>query len=275
MKRPKPPHVPVRDDARTTWSPEEAAERIGDGAGGTTRSRVRADEDTGTGLQVPAAGSRRRQSQDGLPPLPGSPRTAPPREKSELDPATATARAEGLLLRLAAHDPDTVGHLRRTAATVEAAATRLGWDAARVRWTTFGALLHDVGKMNVAPEVTFKPGPLSESEQAAMRDHVVYGTRLVSEAGFPPMVARIVHDHHERLDGSGYPSGLRGREIDEEVRLVMLADIADAMLSRRAYKEAMSLRVVREALQAGAGILFDADLIGPVVAELERREAAT
>ncbi|MGX1307682.1 putative nucleotidyltransferase with HDIG domain [Amorphus suaedae] len=210
-----------------------------------------------------------------MPPLPGNPGSAPSRERSDLDPQTASERAEGLLLRLAAHDPDTVGHLRRTAATVEAVATRLGWDAARVRWTTFGALLHDIGKMKVAPEVTFKPGPLSEIEQAAMRDHVVYGTRLVSEAGFPPLVARIVHDHHERLDGSGYPSRLRGREIDEEVRLVMLADIADAMLSRRPYKKAMPLKVVRDALQAGAGILFDAELIGPVVAELERREAAT
>ena len=148
---------------------------------------------------------------------------------------------------------ETVGHLQRTAATVEAVARSLGWDETRVRWTTFGALLHDIGKIGVAPQVMRKPGPLSDSEQAAMRDHVVYGTHLVSAYGFPPLVARIVREHHERLDGSGYPMGLQSEDICEEARLVMLADIADAMLSRRAYKQALTLDDVRRALEAGAG----------------------
>lgn len=194
---------------------------------------------------------------------------------ANLDHATASVRAGQLLDLLAASDEETAGHLRRTAATVEAVSAALGWDADRVCWTTFGALLHDIGKLGVARQVMLKPGPLSASEQVAMRDHVVYGTRLVTENGFPPLVARIVQQHHERLDGSGYPSGLRAAEICEEARLVMLADIGDAMLSRRAYKRALPMDDVRKALRAGAGLLFDPDLVGPVVAELSKVHEAT
>ena len=254
--------MPGRADARTTWSSEVPAQR---------------PDDTIPGFEdAPAAGApadsvwaaARRAGADLLarkPPLPGS-----PTPDADLDPAAATARAEELLDNLAAGDEETAGHLRRTAATVEAVATALQWDEARIRWATFGALLHDIGKIGVAPQVMRKPGPLSAPEQAAMRDHVGFGTHLVTAYGFPPLVSRIVREHHERLDGSGYPAGLRGTEICEEARLVMLADIADAMLSRRAYKQPLSLDDVRHALDAGSGLLFDPDLIGPVIAELSK-----
>ena len=270
MKRPHKPYVPVRGDARTTWSAE-----VPEGPPDGTTPDLDGARPLTSGIQ----GARARpgvKAPQAAPPLPAGspPLPAPPADGHAIDLDTATVRADELLAALALGDDETVGHLQRTAATVEAVARSLGWDETRVRWTTFGALLHDIGKIGVAPQVMRKPGPLSDSEQAAMRDHVVYGTHLVSAYGFPPLVARIVREHHERLDGSGYPMGLQSEDICEEARLVMLADIADAMLSRRAYKQALTLDDVRRALEAGAGDLFDADLVEPVVAELVKAEQA-
>lgn len=185
-----------------------------------------------------------------------------------LDPATATNRAEHLLQALAWREQETADHLRRTASLVETVALDLGWPEERVCWARFGALLHDIGKIAVSRSLMHKPGPLSELEQAAMRDHVAFGVRYVSAFGFPPIVRRIVCEHHERLDGSGYPNGLRGAEICEEARLLTIADIADAMLSLRPYKQAMSLDEVRRALSAGRGSLFDPALIEPVISHI-------
>lgn len=270
MKRPHQSHPPGRADARTTWSKEAPAGPPDHTAADPAGSAGRWTEGDAPGALLARSVWSDRSVR--TPPLPGPPLPLAVQSGSELDPGAASVRASQLLDRLADGDDDTAGHLRRTAATVKAVATSLGWDDDRVRWTTFGALLHDIGKIGVAPQVMLKPGPLSESEQAAMRDHVIYGTQVVTENGFPPLVARIVQQHHERLDGSGYPAGLRGAEICEEARLVMLADIADAMLSRRAYKRALSMHDVRSAFSAGAGLLFDPALVGPVVAELAKHQ---
>lgn len=269
MKRPHKPYVPGRGDARTTWSAE-----VPDGPSDGTLpdldgSRLPTSDSfdlRSTPLAKPLITAK---SLPLTPPLPGSASDAP-----ELTVEAAATRANELLDALAVGDSETVEHLRRTAATVEAAARALGWDDARIRWTTFGALLHDIGKIGVEPQVMQKPGPLSVTEQAAMRAHVDYGSHLVTAYGFPPLVSRIVQEHHERLDGSGYPMGLRGSEICEEAQLVMLADIADAMLSRRAYKLALTMDDVCRALDAGAGQMFDPAFIGPVIAVLSQERPA-
>lgn len=186
------------------------------------------------------------------------------------DPDAAVLRSEELLKALGEREPETVEHLRRVAATVEAVASDLGWPKDQARWATYGALLHDIGKMSVPHALMYKPGPLTEPEEAAMREHVHHGARLVTAFGFPDVVTRIVAEHHERLDGSGYPQGLMGDEICVEARLVTLADIADAMLSRRPYKDPMCLSQVRRAFEAGKGTLFDADLVEPVLERLAR-----
>ncbi|MEW5424306.1 HD-GYP domain-containing protein [Amorphus sp. 3PC139-8] len=185
------------------------------------------------------------------------------------DPAVAARKSEELLAALGEREPETVDHLRRVAAIAKAVASDLGWPEDQVRWATYGALLHDIGKMRIPQGLTYKPGPLTQIEETAMRAHVDHGVRLVAAFGFPETVIRVVAEHHERLDGSGYPHGLVGDRICREARLVMLADIADAMLSRRPYKEPMSLEDVRLAFEVGRGTLFDADLIDPVLKRLQ------
>lgn len=251
MTRSRKPHGSPRDDARTTWLPlpDDQAGRPADQA--VPPSGSSAFEEEGAGAYAVL------RLKETAPAYAGAPEA--------LDPDAAAVRAETLLDTLGERDEETVGHLRRTAATVAAVATALGWDEERRRWATFGALLHDIGKIGVARQVMYKPGPLSPEEQAVMRGHVDFGIDLVKAYGFPPIVARIVREHHERLDGSGYPQGLTGTAISEEARLVMLADIADAMLSRRPYKRPLTLDDVRGALSAGAGSMLDADLVGPVV----------
>lgn len=259
MTRSRKPHGSHRDDARTTWLPlpDDQAGRPADQAvspSGISGSDFSGFEEEGAGAYAVMRLKEAAAAGAGA--------------SGALNSGSAGERAETLLETLAERDQETVGHLRRTAATVAAVAAALGWDEERSRWATYGALLHDIGKIGVARQVMYKPGPLTPEEQAVMRGHVDFGIDLVRAYGFPPIVARIVREHHERLDGSGYPQGLTGTQISEEARLVMLADIADAMLSRRSYKGALTMDDVRQALSAGAGSLLDADLVGPVVAAL-------
>lgn len=254
MTRSRKPHGSRRDDARTTWLP------LPEDQAGRPEGRVLSPSDLSAFEEEGAGAYAVMRLMEDAPADEGAAKA--------MDSDAAAQRAEMLLDTMTERDAETVGHLRRTAATVAAVAAALGWDDERRRWATYGALLHDIGKIGVARQVMYKPGPLTSEEQTVMRGHVDFGIDLVRAYGFPPIVARIVREHHERLDGSGYPQGLAGTAISEEARLVMLADIADAMLSRRPYKRALTLDDVRQALAAGAGSLLDADLVGPVVAAL-------
>jgi len=249
MKRFRKPRASRGDDARTTWMPlpDDPSDQPADAAF-IPPDQARDREGGSAAVQALIHGA---PAQDSDP-------EAMPHE-------VAMERARTLLQALSDCDADTVGHLQRTATTVARVSAALGWDEDRRRWATFGALLHDIGKIGVSPNVMYKPGPLSPDEQAVMRDHVNYGIDLVTAYGFPAIVARIVREHHERLDGSGYPHGLAAEAISEEAKLVMLADIADAMLSRRPYKQALTLDDVRRALSAGAGSMFEAELVEPVI----------
>ncbi|MDQ0313939.1 HD-GYP domain-containing protein [Amorphus orientalis] len=202
------------------------------------------------------------------------PGVGPATSEGDLEPLVslrsdrAAERAEILLEALWHREPDTVDHLRRTAAVVEAVARKLGWPDPKVRRTRFAALLHDIGKIAISRDLMRKPGALTELEQEAMRQHVEFGDQILKAFAFPPSMRRIVREHHERVDGSGYPKGLRGDEICDGARLLTIVDIADAMLSLRPYKEAMSLDDVRAALWAGRGTLLDRDLVAPVLEEM-------
>ena len=114
----------------------------------------------------------------------------------------------------------------------------LGLAPARLRELAIGALLHDIGKLSVPNGILQKPAALTEDEFAVIRRHPDWGRELVLQLGFGTQVARLVSDHHERLDGSGYPRGLRESELDLETRVLMTCDIYDALLSTRVYRDA-------------------------------------
>jgi HD-GYP domain-containing protein (c-di-GMP phosphodiesterase class II) len=181
------------------------------------------------------------------------------------------SQVRALLVALAAKDGSTEEHTRRVALLAVELGETLGLPPGRLRALATGGLLHDIGKLAVRDEVLRKPGPLTDAEFAEIQRHPGAGVSLLGElGGFDALVVSLVHDHHERLDGSGYPCGLRDDAISLEARILGVCDVYDALISPRVYRAAWprdrSLALLRE--EAGTG--FD-----PVcVAGLERVLAA-
>jgi putative nucleotidyltransferase with HDIG domain len=181
----------------------------------------------------------------------------------------ATIRA--LLARLAEKDEYTAGHTKRVALLAVQVGEELGLPPSRLRYLAMGGLLHDIGKLSVPDAILQKPAALDEHEFAVIQGHPELGCELVNElGGFHPQVSRLVLDHHERLDGSGYPRGLKGEELDLETRVMGVCDVYDALMSTRVYREAWSQERALALLHAEAGTAFDPQCVEALVRVLER-----
>jgi PAS domain S-box-containing protein len=159
------------------------------------------------------------------------------------------------------HDPYTAGSSRRLAALAVALGREAGLDGERQHALRVAALLHDIGNIGVPATILAKPAPLTETEQAIMRTHVDEGCQLLAEIDFGAPIADIIYQSHERYDGSGYPRGLKGEEILVEARILAIADTVEAMCSPRPYRPAASMEAAIEAINRGAGRLFDLHLV--------------
>jgi HD-GYP domain-containing protein (c-di-GMP phosphodiesterase class II) len=152
------------------------------------------------------------------------------------------------------------GHGARVAALAAPLAERFGWDAERTASLRFGAPLHDVGKVAVRPHVLAKPGALTLAELEEVRRHPRAGAWLVlSEKGHREALPFVLF-HHERWDGLGYPTGMRGRSIPLEARVLAVADAFDAMTSTRPYRKALSTEHALAEVEACAGTQFDPEV---------------
>ena len=204
-----------------------------------------------------------------------------PTELVEQEEAFLGARVRALLVRLAEKDTATEDHTRRVAMLAVQVGEQLGLARGRLRTLALGGLLHDMGKLTVPSEVLTKPGPLDDDEFAEIRKHPDSGVRLLRElGGFSPDVLRLVHDHHERLDGSGDPRGLAGGELELEVRILAVCDVYDALVSDRVYRAAWSadraLTLLREPEQFDAACVaaLEQVLAPPFVAGVQRQAPA-
>lgn len=157
-------------------------------------------------------------------------------------------------------DRHTQGHCQRVADLACALAVRAGLDARSLFWFRIAALLHDVGKLIIPPEVLNKPGPLSDEEWALVRRHPTAGVEMLQEIDFPWDVLPVVRSHHERWDGRGYPDGLAGEAIPFTARILCVADVYDALTSERSYKRAFPHDEAMEIMRASAGTQFDPSL---------------
>ena len=155
-------------------------------------------------------------------------------------------------------DPYTAGHQRRTALLCAAIGRALGLDADRLDGLVVAGQLHDVGKIAVPNEILAKPGRLSPFEWEFIKSHPDAGYQLLLTVPFPWPIAEIVRQHHERVDGSGYPRGLSGADILLEARIIAVADTVEAMASHRPYRAAFPIERALAEIEAHAGTRFDA-----------------
>jgi putative nucleotidyltransferase with HDIG domain len=167
---------------------------------------------------------------------------------------------------LAEKDVSTEEHTRRVALLAVRVGEELGLPATRLRTLAIGGLLHDIGKLRVPEEILAKPGALTDEEFAAIERHPGWGEELLRGLGFGRAVRRLVLDHHERLDGTGYPRGLRADELDVDTRILAVCDVYDALRSTRVYRDAWSHERAIALLRDESGLRLDARC----VAALER-----
>jgi HD-GYP domain-containing protein (c-di-GMP phosphodiesterase class II) len=168
-----------------------------------------------------------------------------------------------------ADDAYTGSHSRDVVGLVLAVAERLGLDAGAQRTAEFTALLHDVGKIRIPPEIINKPGPLDEDERAVMNTHTILGQEMLERAGgLLGEVGPLVRSCHEHWDGNGYPDGLAGEQIPLVARIVCACDAWSAMTSDRSYRRALSREAAAAELRKCAGTQFDPQVVDALVAVL-------
>jgi len=154
-----------------------------------------------------------------------------------------------------------VGHQQKVSKLAIALARELGLTEDQTRSIGIAALVHDIGKINTPAEILNRKGNLADRELQQIRDHVRSGHDILKTMGFPPSIANIVLQHHERLDGSGYPFGLKGDDILLESRILAVADSIEAMCSQRAHRPAMNVDEALEELYINKGLLYDTDVV--------------
>lgn len=177
------------------------------------------------------------------------------------------SHVRALTVRLADKDEYTERHTRRVALLAVQVGEQLGLSAGRLRTLAIGGLVHDIGKLSVPDAILKKPGALDDGEYEVVQGHPEWGNKLLSElGGFSRAVRQLVRDHHERLDGAGYPRGLSADEIDLDTRILTVCDVYDALISKRVYRPAWTHEDAVALLRRQSGTAFDARC----VAALER-----
>jgi putative two-component system response regulator len=174
------------------------------------------------------------------------------------DALEGTIRA--MALAVESRDPYTAGHEQRVARLARAIAEEMGRPEEEVLGTYYAGLVHDVGKISVPAEILTFPGKLGKEELGIIRKHPETGSRILSTVRFPWPLAEIVHQHHERLDGSGYPRGLSGDAIRIEARILAVADVIEAMASHRPYRAALGIEAALAEIVERRGTFYDADV---------------
>src|SRR5262249_5655186 len=135
-------------------------------------------------------------------------------------------------------------------------AEKLGYSGEALEAIEIGALLHDIGKIGIPEEILHKPGPLDDAEWTVMRTHPVVSDFILAELDLDPIVRQCARSSHERMDGHGYPDGLRGEDVPLPARIVLVADAFDAVTSDRPYRRGRSIAAALAEIEAGAGTQF-------------------
>ena len=182
------------------------------------------------------------------------------------------AHVRALIICLAGKDEYTEEHTRRVAVRAVQVGEELGFSGRRLRALATGALVHDIGKLSVPDAILQKPGPLTDEEFAIVKRHPEWGDKMLVDLGFGTDVRQLVRDHHERLDGSGYPNGYDGALISFDARILAVCDVYDALISRRVYRDAWPQDRAIALLHEETGTSFDAKCVAALDRVLSREQ---
>jgi putative nucleotidyltransferase with HDIG domain len=158
-------------------------------------------------------------------------------------------------------DPYTAGHQRRVADLSVHIARQMGLDEERVHGLRLAAIIHDLGKVGIPVEILAKPGRLTPTQMSLVKEHVEIGYEIIKDVKFPWPIADIVRQHHERLNGSGYPRGLSAGLILLESKILAVADVVEAMATHRPYRTALGIDAALEEVDKGRGSLYDSGAV--------------
>jgi len=158
-------------------------------------------------------------------------------------------------------DPYTAGHQLRVADLAHAIATEMGLSKDRIESIRMAGSIHDIGKLSIPAEILSKPTKLSEIEFSLIKEHSLRGYEMLKDVESPWPLAEIVYQHHERMDGSGYPRNLKGDEIIMEARIMTVADVVEAMASHRPYRASLGIEAGLKEIEGNKGTLYDNDVV--------------
>jgi len=168
---------------------------------------------------------------------------------------------QAIVLIVEMRDPYTAGHEQRVTKLACTVAKAMDLSEEKIAGIRVSGIMHDIGKMYVPAEILSKPGQISEVEFAMIKTHPQVGHDILKTIEFPWPVAQIVLQHHERMDGSGYPQGLSGKEITLEARILAVADVVEAMSSHRPYRPALGIDNALKEISMNRGVLYDPKVV--------------
>ena len=170
---------------------------------------------------------------------------------------TIDALASSLEMR----DPYTAGHQQRVAALACAIVEEMGLPDSVLDAIRMAGRVHDIGKISVPSEILSKPSRLKENEMSLIKDHSMIGFDILSKVRFQSPIAEIVRQHHERMNGTGYPKGLDGQDILPEARIIAVADVVEAISSHRPYRPALGIDAALREILKNKGVLYDSEVV--------------
>jgi putative two-component system response regulator len=165
-----------------------------------------------------------------------------------------------MVLTIESRDPYTAGHQQRVTQLASALAQEMGLSEKEVEGVKMASLIHDIGKISIPAEILSKPGKLTEIEFSLVKTHAQAGYEILKDIEFSWPIAQIVRQHHERLDGSGYPLGLKDKKILLEAKLIGVADVVEAMASHRPYRPGLGIEKALEEISQKKGILYSPEV---------------
>lgn len=181
---------------------------------------------------------------------------------------------QAMAMTVETRDPYTAGHQRRTSDIARCIAQEMGLSNDQVDGIRMAGVIHDLGKISIPAEILSKPGQLGRTEYSLIKNHPETGYSILKGIDFHWPVAEIVRQHHERLDGSGYPDGLRGDGIMLEARIIGVADVIEAMSSHRPYRPSLGLERAFDEINGQRGVLYDPEVVDATMRLFQSQEFA-